>query len=563
MAIHQAKQCPGRSATEAEQHWYHMPLAPNLGICSCCYHTHLAHTAFAANFGYENDTSGARRVCDFDAPHTHHSLRDAVTQNDFETFKSYWIHRAKIARCPGPDTASTAESPSKWFQLKDAHGAQDFIVCHACHEDYVIPSEYSSHFSTLTQTTESQTLVCDLAWDFCQKLLSGSGEWRQIFSWLHYRKGLPRCTAITQTDGASRRWHRLCGAGLESLLSCEACYYDRIHGSTAAGYFQSSPSALSPNSPVVCMIGGNIPLRVVLDESMRLKDWSIFDRAARIVLQAPPCRAEGTQSAVWYSLIPASAEVDICQACYSCFFESLGAARVLRPKPVPPGELRLCNMNLAAPHVFSLYRVLDIAITQNNPERFAAFIRRAMDVPPCPGNNPVSGRRWHTHDMFSCCPACWLTAPIEGTQLADCFSEEIEVPTQLKCDFYSTRVRDLWRLACIEKNLPEFTQFMEKRLKIWQQTYPLIQQNLQLMKMNAARQATLFMASTINTGANNIAAASGSYGSYGNNLIGYGYETYAGAQGAVQFSQALSMNGSNSGPIAVLAQLEGLWKTVE
>ncbi len=83
------------------------------------------------------------------------------------------------------------------------------------------------------------------------------------------------------------------------------------------------------------------------------------------------------------------------------------------------------------------------------------------------------------------------------------------------------------------------------------------------MRMNAQRQSTLFMSSTLLHGANNIAAAAGSHGNFGNSQIGWGYETYAGAEGAAQFNQALGMNTSNGGLIASIMQLETMWKSVE
>ncbi|XWX00374.1 hypothetical protein V2A60_008394 [Cordyceps javanica] len=567
--VNPIRTCPGRSATDTEQNWYHMLLAPGLGICSRCYHDYIAPTPFTAKFGHEHDTSGARRHCDFDVPRTRAVLRQAAAGNDFEPFHAYWVRRSRIPRCKGPGVGVAAADKFSWFQLADPSFAGRFGACNACYEDHVLASPFSEHFaSSPVQQPEDQTFECDVAREFGHKLLGGggAGDWAQIRDWLLFRKSLPRCTEVAETDSASRRWHRLRPPEFGSLLTCEACYYDAVHGTVAADHFEAAPLVLQPNSAVVCMVGGHIPLRVVFDEAKRVKDWSVFHRAAQVVVRSPPCRKEGTQSPVWYSLIPAAAEIDVCPACHACFFQALGAGHILQPKHVPPGQLRLCNMNLAAPHVAPIYRRLDMAIDSGNFPPFATFFKLAMEVPPCPGNKPAAGLRWHTHDLFSCCPSCWLTAPIQGSQLSGCFSEETTVSSLLKCDFYSVRVRDLWRVACIENDLAGFQGFMKKRLEIWQQTYPAIQQHLEVMKMNMQRQATLMMASVINTGANNIVAASapvGMHGHYGNSSIGYGYETMAGAQGAIQFNQAVGMNGSNAAPMMSITQLEGLWKSVE
>ncbi len=158
------------------------------------------------------------------------------------------------------------------------------------------------------------------------------------------------------------------------------------------------------------------------------------------------------------------------------------------------------------------------------------YARRIADLPLCSRGELVTNRAWYRHDMFSCCPSCWVDV-VEGTTLASCFFSHNEVYSgQLKCDFYSDRVRGLWREACAKNDLSGFVAFMQRRLEIWQQTYPQIQQGLQMMRMNAERQATLFMSSVMLTGANNVAAASGSIGNFGNSQVGWGYETCAGAR---------------------------------
>lgn len=568
MAARPIRSCPGRSPTDIEQNWYHLRLAPNLGICSRCYHDSLAQTTFTAHFGHEHDTTECRRYCDFDAPRTHAVLQEARQRNDFSIFESYWVRRAKIPRCKGAGAVVTPADNFSWYPLKDHSVADKFGACGACYEDFVVPSRFGEEgfASTPIKQPPESSYSCDVAGPFCQKLLGGAGDWGQISSWLLFRAGLPQCTAVVEADGASRRWHKLRAPEFNNLLVCEACYYDVVHNTVAAEHFQPTPLMLPQGSPTTCMARGHLALLVVLQEALRLHDWGIFHRAAQVVVRSPPCRREGTNSAFWYSVVPADNEIDICGACYACLFQALGAGHYLQQKHNPPGQLRLCNMNLGAPHVTSIFSKLDMAIDRENPALFTNFIRAAMYVPSCPGNKPVTGLRWHTNDMFSCCPSCWLTIPIKDTRLAGAFSPETQVNSLLKCDFYSGRVRDLWRMACMQDDLAGFTEFMKRRLEIWQQTYPRIQEQLAMMRMNQQRQATLLMAGVINTGANNIMAASapvGHYGGWGNSSIGYGYETAAGAQGAMQFQQGIGMNAANGVQMMNITQLEALWKSVE
>lgn len=303
---------------------------------------------------------------------------------------------------------------------------------------------------------------------------------------------------------------------------------------------------------------------MTLDETLHRKDWAIFQRAAHAFVRSPRCNKDGIQNGTWYSILPAADQFNICQSCYACVFEARNAGHFLAPAPPQiPGRARLCNMNIGSPHALSMYRKLDQAIDRYDVSIFSEFVRRLSAVPACPGQHPVSERRWYSHHMFSCCPSCWIEADIGSTQLSSCFSPEINISSPLKCDFYSPRVRELWRVACAENDLPGFINFMEKRLEIWGQTYPQIQKNLHMVQMNVAQQQSLFLASTINTASNAVAVGAGMNGHYGNGQIGYGYETFAGAQGAMQFSEALSMNSQNTLPFTSSVQLEMLWKSVE
>lgn len=71
-------------------------------------------------------------------------------------------------------------------------------------------------------------------------------------------------------------------------------------------------------------------LRVVLDEV----------ELEQAVFGSPTYRKRARKSEIWYSVMPAAAESDICPACYMCFYDALRAGHIWQPKPADPGQLQ-------------------------------------------------------------------------------------------------------------------------------------------------------------------------------------------------------------------------------
>lgn len=138
--------------------------------------------------------------------------------------------------------------------------------------------------------------------------------------------------------------------------------------------------------------------------------------------------------------------------------------------------------------------------------------------------------------------------------------EGAQVSSLFECDFYSVRIRDLWQIACIKKDLAGFSDFEEERVN-WQRTYPGMQQHLQMMSIIMERQLRLLRASITNTGVKSIVAAYTPvemYGHYGKFSTRCSYDTTAAAQDVVQFNWGPSRNGASAGPMMSVTELEGL-----
>lgn len=401
----------------------------------------LQPSKFSGSFQHERDVSGVPRFCDFHPPRARAVFKYAVRNNDLTILHDYFQQRERLPRCKGGGTPVGAEDNFRWYQPTHPNFAGKMGACGACYEDYVVPSKYVSHFATTPIRQPAGSLfTCDMAWPFFRKMMEGDGQVEDIFAWALYRRQLPACAGQAAVPGSSRKWHRPRSHDLASIWACEACYYDTIFGDVAGPHFDASPSELPDTSRVTCFVMGTVSLALVLDEAMHKQDWGIFHGAARIYASSPRCGTDGIGCNTWYSLNPAAGSFNICHPCYVSVFEARGAGHFVKAKRGTPSLP--CNANLGTPHALALFRRLEQAIDKSSALWFSDFARTISTVPPCPGQDPVTGRRWRTHRMFSCCPACWIDGDIGSTSLSDCFSDEQDITAPLKCDFYSPRIAD-------------------------------------------------------------------------------------------------------------------------
>lgn len=94
---------------------------------------------------------------------------------------------------------------------------------------------------------------------------------------------------------------------------------------------------------------------------------------------------------------------------------------------------------------------------------------------------------------------------------------------------------------------------------------PHDQEIMALTKVRLQQQQMLIMSClTLQGGDYAVAAVQGpGHDRYGNASIGYKYATMSGAQGAQQFHQGMNMNVVSGVDMALVAQLEQMWKEVE
>lgn len=96
-------------------------------------------------------------------------------------------------------------------------------------------------------------------------------------------------------------------------------------------------------------------------------------------------------------------------------------------------------------------------------------------------------------------------------------------------------------------------------------TMPQCQMILSMMSMRMSMRNTQLLASTIVMGSDGIVGAARpvNHTHYGNSSVGYGWNTSAGAEAAMQNQQAMGMQVVSGNEMMQVAQLEGMWKQFE
>ncbi|KAL3441408.1 hypothetical protein BJX65DRAFT_288601, partial [Aspergillus insuetus] len=282
----------------------------------------------------------------------------------------------------------------------------------------------------------------------------------------------------------------------------------------------------------------------------------------------PSGEGEGSYGGILYSLRGTSGKVCVCAQCYAGIIHPYGFGGSF--DPIQPsrvgagaGASQLCIFNEKSPRRAQYMNKIDEAITLRTFTPFQAFATRLGVLPTCATTTAVSNRKWYGNDDCLICESCWEEFA-KDTPLAPQLPYQGKVLPSGYCDLYSARMRGLWGEACAKGNMDEFMAFARHRAVVYQQTVPRMQEILAVMRMRMQQRETALLAGLRLTGSDLLVGASqsGTYTTYGNASVGYGWATRAGAHGAQMFNQGMSMNVVDGGEMMQVAQLEKMWKAV-
>ncbi|TFK56836.1 hypothetical protein OE88DRAFT_61960 [Heliocybe sulcata] len=553
--------------------WYHDPLVPGFDICEECYRLHIQPTELGRYFRLQSDKDPSTQTCcDFNRARMKQVWAEAVRARNIDTARAYMRRRLAIPPCRGLDGISVGPETMnlKWYTMRNSE-IQGWIACEACYEDVLCASPLISHFKPdMTQYPAGNKFICDMAYPFFKNTFdefSKSGDWREFINLSNMRTKIQPCPGDQLVQATSIRWMRP-KSYIQDVYVCSACYFDIILCTPWRDHFEAVETSFMRDVGKqwkCCLAVQKMRFSwdIMMDEKAPFDTWW---HAARVLATTPACKNEGVENYGWY-VLDGCENFDICPSCYHCYVPMFPAyARRFRLQHYPPGTVRACDFAPGAPRAGAFLVKFAQAVECKDFSIFRDYVREKAPLPPCPRSNPTANFRWWgIPSGFTCCEECFKDV-VEGSALASQVTVRGEQTSQqFTCGLYSPRMRGIWAEACKQNDISRFVTAARERMQVYWATVPRCQMILETMKMRMSVRNTNLLAATMVMGADGVvgAASGGSHTHYGNAAVGYGWNTMAGAQAAVQSQAAMGMNVMPGNEMVEVAQLEALWKQVE
>ncbi|KAE8422272.1 hypothetical protein BDV36DRAFT_245475 [Aspergillus pseudocaelatus] len=556
------KKCPSTNySLMCSGTWYILPEAPEFRICAYCYETNIQGSSLQASFHPWVSPAGASIHCLFSSPRIeHHLWPRALQSGSVQELLWFFRHRATVRNCDGTKGVGGSENV-KWYSPKDTSRLPSFIACQACYEDVITGTALCSQFEEHREKQpQGQIWACDIAIDFIRRLLTNTQSWPQFSTEVAHHLGLPECEKNGAVmGGSSRQWYELRDRAL-GIAVCERCYRDFASRTEFESHFQ--PLRQSPREQQ-CILGF-WQARVLWDDALERKDFSLWRRTIMEYVQAPPCSSQAKPGAQMYQLNQGIDNFDVCQSCYIGFLKPHGIdvffKRVQHPRTVESS----CDLNPSSFRFLSYAQRLDEALITCTFSRFVDFTIRLCNLSPCPGIELVTNRKWYGTADCHICLACYEEV-VRGSELARQLPPTPEIiPGENHCDLYSPRMRRKWAEACDKRDLASFMAFAAYRRTIYEQTVPEMRNLVSMAQFNLDMQKMYNVSSSFYYNMNGITASMyNPYISYGAAGIPHRFETPWGVEGAQLGQRAQGYAQGINADTARVAQLQAAWNLVE
>ncbi|KAH3132463.1 hypothetical protein KXW80_004379 [Aspergillus fumigatus] len=528
--------------------WYVPTSAPSFLVCAHCYEKHIQPTPHAGLFEAvwvdEGDTA---LLCQWNTPR----VMAHLAAGDWDAIKAFMIERVNLPNCKGP-AGHTGLDGSRWYRMIGAWEIQGFVICETCYQELVAWNQLKSYFATTpTIKSDEHLWTCDAAVvplikEGLRRAIASPHRWDELHRLFRRRMEYPSCLETKNLLAGSTYWYA-CKA-VPDLVVCTACYLDHFVLDYASSWelhpltpeqqqqrFECGMQTLQNYAALgVCK---QIGIAANTDE------YDGFETLARMILESPPCNAEDMRNATWYA--PKDCTVDvyaICRRCLLGFMAPPGFAREFKEVESRRGGNWLCDLHPTTPRFRKYLAKYAAAVKLEDFSIFSKYVVEWTPYPECPRNEACTNRKWYGEGRFTACELCYKEA-MEGASLASRLDCAL-VPNEARCQMYSRRMRNLWRQACENNDLDSFLALANERMDAFLLMNMEKERQLAEMSIRMSQRNTLLLASSMNTGIDGIvSAARGDNGTrWGNSSIGYIWQTSAGAEGRLQFDQAMGMN---------------------
>lgn len=332
-----------------------------------------------------------------------------------------------------------------WYRLPDV---PNFLICTKCHADHIQSTQLATQFERIKRPENFYSScsfwfprVKEVMWP--QAVRTGNIDALRAF--MEKRLNVKTCKGRNLTPASEGiKWYGMSNTDINGFISCEACYEDRIVGTSFEARF--SPYRQQPdNEKWSCDLAVPYISRAIV-KMAKQNDWAKFVAGATRRLSLPKCEGKEVQSnsCTWY--LPRR-KIENMRACEACYLDRVALTRF-------EGEFEAYGMNTGLDsfiqHFTQLWAcklnetnlpliwALENAIEQRNWYVFSSSAEVACRLPPCTANGIIRGKWWTIQggcDNFDVCETCY-TSILRTSGVAQFFEPANRNPeATLVCDF--------------------------------------------------------------------------------------------------------------------------------
>lgn len=547
--------------------WFQLPFVSGFDICAHCYYTHIHESQFGHYFSQAEKEHDVEKSCDFHTPRMQELWAVAIRTQSFEPVANYMERRVRIPDCKGHEAGVC----DNWWGVPSE--IPDFAVCEACYNDIVLASPLASRFVPLDPRPEDIETMCDLAVPGLKKRFlrlidpespTHGNTWKDFVRSATYRiTEVPKCVGTSYVGGPRNWWTTK--KPISGFVICEACYLDEIELSPWREKFIPTPAKQPRSVKWSCdftMVGVALAWEVSL--SNNVKNFDHFWYCADATIKLHPCESEVLDGAQWYKI----SGIDNFTVCPTCFFTVIVAAdfgRHFYVEPYPLGARDSCDMGPESPRHKRLLAKLAESLDLGDFSKFKEFAYTRSLFPPCPEDTGVTGRKWYGTDSFIVCEECYVDV-VKPSSLASALTlHGALIEDSASCDIYSPRMKRIWAEACQLNDVGHFAASAKHRAEVYFRVKPAMNQVRALLQMQrnvGGMYPPAPAAAGSSAGHKHVVTGFNGY-SYGNLVVGYGFESPQEVEAATMRKRANSTGVGDPALWQELFMLEQEWKAVE
>lgn len=536
-------------------------------ICCKCFAEHIAPTALASSFHRTVKPQGRLTYCDFYHPRTRNVWKQCVASGTVAPLAQYSAIRSHVHPCPGNHHVPFTDDYDFYF-LRGGN-IEDFGVCRACYEDFIVANGMAKHFVLLSGAQKEshlgQQFLCDASNEWMHGALKTyTGDtFDEFLAAYKARASLPPCAGDEPVMDNRTSWGT---SSIDGFAACEACFQDVALFTPFRDYFH--PTEATPGRWTCDM--AHASLRIAFHSAVEHNQFADFVNAASVVLATPPCTQDGLVDSDWFVLRGTEAgdsPFELCPSCYASIVVPLGVGHHFVQKRYADGSpAHICDFLATDPRTHHLVEHFLQAVNTGEWEHFSEFAAQCARIPHCPRDTMVGGPRfrWYGTASWAACEECFYDI-IHGTPLEDALpvrGAQLEGDDTRWCELYSPRMRRLFAAACESGDLTALEKAAAERLGV----HNLVDAQVKVLqgqqKMRFMQQMDLYHSAVMHQDADSILGAVGGSGcTYGNDVVGHNFVSEAGVEGVMTFRQAQSMNGGDEAQ--KVAALVAQWAKVE